>query len=105
LIGALFFSLTANVIPAKTMHLMNYRPSSNGKNRVVRQRWRRSVAEKIILAEKIWNGLSQNSEELTICNNDKKILDRRIDNLEAGKAKTIKWNDLKKKLKAKTRKN
>lgn len=60
-----------------------------------------SVAEKIILAEKIWDSITEDAEDLTIDNNDKKLLDRRIDNIEAGKVKTIKWNDLKKKLKAK----
>jgi putative addiction module component (TIGR02574 family) len=60
-----------------------------------------SVAEKIILAEKIWDSITEDAEDLTIDNNDKKLLDRRIDNLEAGKVNTIKWIDLKKKLKAK----
>lgn len=59
-----------------------------------------SVPERIILAEKIWDSLPQTTDELTISNSDKKILDHRLDNLEAGKAKTIQWNDLKKKLKA-----
>ncbi|NLD91491.1 MAG: addiction module protein [Fibrobacter sp.] len=59
-----------------------------------------SVSEKIILAEKIWESLPEATDELTISNNDKKILDHRLDNLEAGKARTVRWNDLKKKLKA-----
>jgi putative addiction module component (TIGR02574 family) len=63
-----------------------------------------SVAEKIILAEKIWESLPQNTtEELTtISKKDKETLDRRrLEALEDGKAKTIKWSDLKKKLKVK----
>lgn len=58
-----------------------------------------SVSEKIILAEKIWESLPEATDELTISNNDKKILDHRLDNLEAGKARTVRWNDLKKNLK------
>jgi putative addiction module component (TIGR02574 family) len=59
-----------------------------------------SVAEKIILAEKIWDSIPENADELTLNASDKKILDNRIDRLESGKAKTVSWNGLKNKLRA-----
>jgi putative addiction module component (TIGR02574 family) len=57
-----------------------------------------SVAERIILAEKIWDSIPENSEELTISATDKKKLDGRIGKLTSGTSKTISWPDLKKKL-------
>jgi len=60
-----------------------------------------SVAEKIILVEKIWDSIPQNSDEFNISDSDMKILERRINHLESGKVKTVPWNDLKKKLKEK----
>lgn len=57
-----------------------------------------SVAERIILAEKIWDSIPENSEELTISAADKRKLDSRIDKLISGAAKTISWPELKNKL-------
>ncbi len=57
-----------------------------------------SVAERIILAEKIWDSIPENSDELTISAADKKKLDSRISKLVSGTAKTISWSDLKNKL-------
>ena len=57
-----------------------------------------SVAERIILAEKIWDSIPENSEELTISAADKKKLDGRISKLISGTAKTVSWSDLKDKL-------
>jgi putative addiction module component (TIGR02574 family) len=59
-----------------------------------------SVAERIILAEKIWDSIPENSEELAISAADKKKLDSRISDLVSGTTKTISWSDLKNKLKA-----
>jgi putative addiction module component (TIGR02574 family) len=57
-----------------------------------------SVAERIILAEKIWDSIPENSKELTINAADKKKLDSRISKLNSGTAKTISWSELKDKL-------
>jgi putative addiction module component (TIGR02574 family) len=57
-----------------------------------------SVAERIILAEKIWDSIPENSEELTISAADKKKLDSRIGKLNSGTAKTMSWSELKDKL-------
>lgn len=57
-----------------------------------------SVAERIILAEKIWDSIPENSEELTISAVDQKKLDSRINKLISGTVKTISWPDLKNKL-------
>jgi putative addiction module component (TIGR02574 family) len=57
-----------------------------------------SVAERIILAEKIWDSIPENSEELTTSAVDKRKIDSRIDKLISGTAKTISWSDLKNKL-------
>lgn len=60
-----------------------------------------SIAEKIILVEKIWDSIPQNSDDFNINDSDMKILERRINHLESGKVKTVPWNELKKKLKTK----
>jgi putative addiction module component (TIGR02574 family) len=57
-----------------------------------------SVAEKIVLAEKIWDSIPDDSDEFTISNSDKRELDKRLDRLEAGTAKTVNWQQLKRKL-------
>jgi putative addiction module component (TIGR02574 family) len=59
-----------------------------------------SVAEKILLAEKIWDSIPENTDELSISASDKKTLDSRIDKLESGKAKIVSWDGLKNKLRA-----
>ena len=57
-----------------------------------------SIAERIILVEKIWDSIPENSEEITISPSDQKKLNKRLELLESGKAKTTTWDNVKNKL-------
>jgi putative addiction module component (TIGR02574 family) len=57
-----------------------------------------SVAERIVLAEKIWDSIPDESDELTVAASDKRELDKRLDRIEAGNGKTVSWSQVKSKL-------
>jgi putative addiction module component (TIGR02574 family) len=52
-----------------------------------------SNAEKIILAEQLWDSISKN--EVEISNEIKIELDKRIKNLEEGKTELFSWDEIK----------
>ena len=56
-----------------------------------------SNAEKIVLAEQLWDSVSKN--DLEISEDVKKELDIRIQNLEEGKTDLYTWNEVKNHLK------
>lgn len=56
-----------------------------------------SNAEKIVLAEQLWDSVSK--EDLEISDNVKIELDIRIKNLEEGKTELYTWDEVKKHLK------
>jgi putative addiction module component (TIGR02574 family) len=49
------------------------------------------VAQKILLAEKIWESIPENSDALALTSEQKKELDRRLALLENGRIKTTTW--------------
>jgi putative addiction module component (TIGR02574 family) len=59
---------------------------------------RLSIAERIVLAERIWESIPEDSNEFAISPSDKRELDRRLDCLEAGKSRTVSWPELKRTL-------
>jgi len=59
---------------------------------------RLSVAERIVLAEKIWESIPEESQEAAISPSDRRELDRRLDSLEAGKSRTVTWPEVKRTL-------
>lgn len=56
-----------------------------------------SNAEKIVLAEQLWDSVSKN--DLEIADDVKKELDIRIKNLEEGKTELYTWDEVKNHLK------
>jgi putative addiction module component (TIGR02574 family) len=52
-----------------------------------------SNAEKIVLAEQLWDSVSKN--DLEISDEVKKELDSRLENLEKGKTKLYTWEEIK----------
>jgi len=59
---------------------------------------RYSNAEKIILAEQLWDSVSKNN--LEISDDVKKELDLRLKNLEEGKTELYSWDEVKTHLKS-----
>ena len=59
---------------------------------------RYSNAEKIILAEQVWDSVSKN--DLEISDDVKKELDLRLKNLEEGKTELYSWDEVKTHLKS-----
>ena len=59
---------------------------------------RYSNAEKIILAEQLWDSVSKN--DLEISDGVKKELDLRLKNLEEGKTELYSWDEVKTHLKS-----
>lgn len=57
-----------------------------------------SNAEKIVLAEQLWDSVSKN--ELEISDELKRELDIRLQNLEDGKSEIYTWEEVKKHLKS-----
>jgi len=57
-----------------------------------------SNAEKIVLAEQLWDSVSKN--ELEISDELKRELDVRLKNLEEGKSELYTWEEVKKHLKS-----
>lgn len=58
---------------------------------------RYSNAEKIILAEQLWDSISK--DDVEISDDVKKELDSRLKNLEEGKTKLYSWDEVKAHLK------
>ena len=56
-----------------------------------------STAEKIVLAEQLWDSVSKKEIELT--NDIKNELDRRLQIIEEGKTEYYSWNEVKNRLK------
>ncbi len=56
------------------------------------------TAEKILLAEELWDSVSKN--ELEISNAIKNELDIRLENLQNGKSELYTWEEIKLRLKA-----
>jgi len=56
------------------------------------------VAERIMLAERIWDSIPRHSEELGLSLTQMRDLDKRIDDLEQGKCRTTTWDKVKRKL-------
>jgi putative addiction module component (TIGR02574 family) len=57
-----------------------------------------SIAEKIVLAEQLWDSISK--KEIEISDDVKKELDIRLQNLEEGKSELYTWDEVKKHLKS-----
>jgi putative addiction module component (TIGR02574 family) len=55
-----------------------------------------SVAERILMIEKIWDSIDHNNIETPESN--KEELDRRLDRYEKGETKFYSWNDIKNEL-------
>jgi putative addiction module component (TIGR02574 family) len=58
------------------------------------------VSERIFLAERLWQSIPENSEELALSTDQKKELIRRLDSLEKGHAKTTTWKNVRTKMRA-----
>lgn len=56
---------------------------------------RLSVAERIVLAERIWDSIPEECDEFAISSSDKQELDRRLDSLESGRSKRVSWPQVK----------
>ncbi|MDJ0619380.1 MAG: addiction module protein [Calothrix sp. MO_192.B10] len=57
-----------------------------------------SVAERIQLAEDLWDSILEQQEELTLSQAQQKELDRRLENYRKNPANGSSWEDVKKRL-------
>ena len=57
-----------------------------------------SVAERILLVEKIWETIPDESDELVLSAEQSKELDRRIKSIENGTARFVSWNEVRENL-------
>ena len=57
-----------------------------------------SVAERIQLAEDLWDSISQQQEELPLTEAQKQELDRRLENYKQNPANGSSWEEVKKRL-------
>jgi putative addiction module component (TIGR02574 family) len=57
-----------------------------------------SVAERIVLAEKIWESIPEHSDELDLTDSQKRELNRRLDTLQNKTAKLTTWPQVRAKL-------
>ena len=55
-----------------------------------------SIAERLLILEKIWNSIPSN--EITITNSQKKELDKRLTRMKKGETKFFTWDEVKKNL-------
>ena len=62
-----------------------------------------SVAERILLAEKLWESIPENSMDLDLSADQKKEIDQRLDSLKNGTVTTASWSDVRKNLHARRR--
>lgn len=70
----------------------------NNKNMQIKNLSKYSNAEKIVLAEQLWDSISKN--DLEISDEVKRELDIRIQNLEEGKTELYSWEEVKAHLKS-----
>lgn len=59
-----------------------------------------SVAERILLAQDIWDSIAEEQESLSVTDAQRKELDRRIDACRVSPVEGASWEEVKKKLKA-----
>ena len=57
-----------------------------------------SVAERILIAEQIWDSITAEQESLPITESQKTELDRRLDDYQASPEEGSSWNEIKNKL-------
>ena len=57
-----------------------------------------SVAERILIAEQIWDSITAEQESLPITEAQKTELDRRLDDYQASPEEGSSWNEIKNKL-------
>ena len=57
-----------------------------------------SVAERIQLAEDLWDSISQHQEELPLSEAQQQELDRRLENYKQNPANGSRWEEVKKRL-------
>ena len=60
-----------------------------------------SVAERIVLAEKIWESIPEHSDELDLTDDQKHELNRRLDSIQNKTAKFTTWPQVRVKLREK----
>jgi putative addiction module component (TIGR02574 family) len=58
------------------------------------------VAERILLAEKLWESIPENSDQIGLTSIQKHELDNRLDSLEKGRVRTVSWSQVKTKMHA-----
>ncbi len=61
---------------------------------------RLSVAERILLAQDIWDSIAEQQESLSMTDAQREELDRRIDAYRLSPAEGASWKEIKKRLKA-----
>jgi putative addiction module component (TIGR02574 family) len=62
-----------------------------------------TVAERIVLAEKIWESIPEESGELDLTVSQKRELDRRLNSIRNNTAKFTTWPEVRAKIRAKLR--
>ena len=60
-----------------------------------------SVSERIELVEEIWDSVAQNPEEIKLQEEQKQILDRRLDSYSKNKQTGSSWSEVKKRIRSK----
>jgi putative addiction module component (TIGR02574 family) len=58
------------------------------------------VAERILLAEKLWESIPENSEQIGLTSFQMRELDNRLNCLEKGRVRTVSWPQVKAKMRA-----
>lgn len=56
------------------------------------------VAERILLAEKLWESIPEHSDQIGLTSFQMRELDNRLDSLEKGRVRTISWPQVKAKM-------
>ena len=64
----------------------------------LREIGRMPIAERILLAEKIWETIPEDADSLGLAPSQKKELSRRLARLESGQATTVPWSSIKSRL-------
>ena len=58
------------------------------------------VAERILLAEKLWESIPEHSDQIGLTPFQMRELDNRLDSLEKGRVRTVSWSQAKAKMHA-----
>ena len=58
------------------------------------------VAERILLAEKLWESIPEHSDQIGLTSFQMRELDNRLDRLEKGGVRTVSWSQVKTKMRA-----